>query len=281
MASQKQGDPEYLLAETGNELERLRKQHAWIQTCVKGQIVFAPIDLKKDGLKVLDVGCADGTLLRDLQLQLSPGAQLVGADVMPSFLPKENPSGNIRYVVQDICEPFPSDLQNSFDLTLLRYVLAGGAKVGIKGEVTNLASTVKPGGWLQVTELDVVEDAPGFTPALKDLFSVMRSLFVKLGMGYNFARELDVAFKEAGLEHVTVKKVELPVGKKMGNEKDARNSVEPFKITIPSLIGGCKALGAEVPEKMTENLKERFEKEMMEQGGLIHEIIVTGQKRSA
>lgn len=59
MANQKD-DPEYLLVQTGAELERLHKQHAWIQTCLKGQIVFAPVDLQKEGLKVLDVGCADG-----------------------------------------------------------------------------------------------------------------------------------------------------------------------------------------------------------------------------
>jgi len=58
--SEQTKDPEYLLVNTGPELERLRKQHAWIQTCLKGQIVFAPVDLQKKGLKMLDVGCADG-----------------------------------------------------------------------------------------------------------------------------------------------------------------------------------------------------------------------------
>jgi 2-polyprenyl-3-methyl-5-hydroxy-6-metoxy-1,4-benzoquinol methylase len=54
-------DPDYLLAEVGDEVVRLQKQHAWIMRCLKDQIVFAPLDLKKEGLKVLDVGCADGT----------------------------------------------------------------------------------------------------------------------------------------------------------------------------------------------------------------------------
>lgn len=42
------------------EIERLQKQHAWIRTCLDNKIVFAPIDLQKPDLKVLDVGCADG-----------------------------------------------------------------------------------------------------------------------------------------------------------------------------------------------------------------------------
>lgn len=53
-------DPKYLLGDSNQELERLRMQHVWVQSCLKGQIVFAPIDLHRDGLKVLDVGCADG-----------------------------------------------------------------------------------------------------------------------------------------------------------------------------------------------------------------------------
>ena len=57
---QQEEDPQYLLAQTGKELERLAKQHAWVQKCLGGQIVFAPVDLQKPGLRVLDVGCADG-----------------------------------------------------------------------------------------------------------------------------------------------------------------------------------------------------------------------------
>ena len=53
-------DPAYLLGATGRELERLRKQHVWIEKCLDGKVVFAPVDLQKPDLKVLDVGCADG-----------------------------------------------------------------------------------------------------------------------------------------------------------------------------------------------------------------------------
>jgi 2-polyprenyl-3-methyl-5-hydroxy-6-metoxy-1,4-benzoquinol methylase len=51
---------EYPLARSKREAERLHKQHVWQQICLNDQIVFAPVDLQKQGLKVLDVGCAEG-----------------------------------------------------------------------------------------------------------------------------------------------------------------------------------------------------------------------------
>jgi hypothetical protein len=180
-----------------------------------------------------------GILLRDLAKQLRASAELVGADVMPSFLPKHETTVNIRYVQQDVCEPFPSDLQGAFDLTNIRFVLAGAARVGLQTTVNNLASTLAPGGWLQVMELDTVEGL--FTPAMQDLFFIMRALFDKIGMGSNFAPELATVFENAGLINVDVRKIVLPAGKKMGNEKDSLNSIEPFKITIPSLIRACES----------------------------------------
>lgn len=53
-------DPKYVLGRMKRESERLQKQHAWHQACLNGQIIFAPVDLEKPGLKVLDVGCAEG-----------------------------------------------------------------------------------------------------------------------------------------------------------------------------------------------------------------------------
>ncbi len=44
------------------------------------------------------------------------------------------------------------------------------------------------------------------------------------------------------------------------------------------MVGGAKALGADVPAGVFEDLEERFGREMGEQGGYFTGIIVTGQK---
>lgn len=55
-------NPEYMLESTGHELDRLHKQHAWYMLCHNNRIVYAPIQLTTPGLRILDVGCADGEL---------------------------------------------------------------------------------------------------------------------------------------------------------------------------------------------------------------------------
>ena len=72
-----QKDPEYLLGATQREVERLQKQHVWIQTCLKGKIVFAPVNLQDPSLKVLDVGCADGKSVLEVNYSLSVAAPLI------------------------------------------------------------------------------------------------------------------------------------------------------------------------------------------------------------
>jgi hypothetical protein len=156
-------DPEYLLGATKQEVERLQKQHAWIKTATNNKIVFAPVDLQKPDLKILDVGCADGndppplclmichdaktacangdmlgTLLRDLQKDVSPSAKLTGVDIMSQFLPP-SPQGNISYSVGDVCQPPSPELAGVFDLTHVRFVLAGAAQAGLEKAIQNLA----------------------------------------------------------------------------------------------------------------------------------------------
>jgi hypothetical protein len=111
-----------------------------------------------------------GVLLRDLRKQLPPSATLVGVDVTSSFLPPDDPGPPaIRYAVHDICDPVPADMANKFDLTHVRFVLAGASKAGIPTALRNLIGSLAPGGWLQIQEMDLSPNSPGRTPAMEDM----------------------------------------------------------------------------------------------------------------
>ncbi|KAF5616367.1 uncharacterized protein FTJAE_13012 [Fusarium tjaetaba] len=262
--------------EISPDVERLRKQHAWVQRCLDNKIVFAPMPLDKEGLKILDVGCADGVLLRDLKKQVPPSAQLVGVDIVEAFLPDSE--GGIRFEVYDLCGSLREQLVGAFDLTHMRYSTLGAAKVGYQEAIEHLVSTVAPGGWLQVHELDFdLTDRPNVGPAWRDMSNLIAAMFDGMGMGSDCIRKLPGAFKAAGFENVTVHSVDLPMGKLLGDDEAAELSWQPFVIIIPSLLEGAKALGVKLPVTY-ENLAERFEKEVKEKGAMFRALVTIGQR---
>ncbi|KAF6806395.1 methyltransferase [Colletotrichum sojae] len=274
-ADQQQQDPDYLLRETDREVERLRKQHRWLGACLKEKIVFAPVDLGDASLKVLDVGCI---LLRDLRKEIAPSAQLVGLDYMASFL-HDSPDGNIRYVTGDACEKPAGDLVGAFGLTHVRFVLPGCGSVGADRVVANLAETLAPGGWLQIQEMDLSAGRTSDPSALNDVLDLFEAVFEGGGMGGRFSAKLGESLSKAGLENVTLRSVELRVGRRLAADEGLRRlSVEPFKMTIPTLVGTAKAMGADLPESVFDELEERFEEEMLETGGTFGAFIAYGQR---
>ncbi|KAF4944787.1 hypothetical protein FSARC_14585 [Fusarium sarcochroum] len=267
-------DTKYLLGDNAREIERLQKQHIWIQKSHDNKIVFAPIQVTKDGLRVLDVGCADGTLLRDLQKQVSPSAKLVGVDIMESFLPPSNE--NIIYQFYDLCEPPEQGLSEAFDLTHVRLVIGGVAKVGIQKAVEHLAATVAPEGWLQVQELDFdPNDRQIAGPAWRDVNSVLAGMFEAFGLGGNYTSKIFKAFEDAGLLNVKVETIYWPMGKLLGGDEAGKES---WQITIPSIIQAAKMLNADIPDSTYENLTERFIKEVDGQGVVFRTFVFIGQK---
>jgi len=49
----------YFLPRSLEEAKRMQNQHEWVKGC-SGGLVFAPLDIKAPGLRVLDAATADG-----------------------------------------------------------------------------------------------------------------------------------------------------------------------------------------------------------------------------
>ncbi|KAF4971586.1 hypothetical protein FSARC_1618 [Fusarium sarcochroum] len=248
-------DPEYILGDATRE------------------VLFAPVQLDKEGLRVLDVGCADETLLRGLQKDVPSSAQLVGADVMKSFFPPSK--GNISFQVYDVCDPPSEELKEAFDLTHIRYILSGSSKVGFSQAVKNLAA---PGGWLQVQEMDLDPNRPVAGPAWKDVNSCIAGIIDAVAVGADYFTRLDKAFEDAALENISIQTVDLPMGKLLDDEDAARESWEPWVLVLPNIIETARSSNTDLPDSTFDNFYERFQKETFEQGALFRSIIVTGQK---
>jgi len=104
------------------------------------------------------------------------------------------------------------------------------------------AATVVPGGWLQVHELDVTLDETAQDSAFTDLLRILGAIWDKVGPGAGIVNTLEDAFVRAGLENVKSQRLQLPLGKKFGNEQDSKASLEPFKLSIPNISNGAKGM---------------------------------------
>ncbi|KAK1486002.1 methyltransferase [Colletotrichum tamarilloi] len=272
-------DNQYLamVGDVQAELTRLQVQHRWIQMCLKDKIVFAPVDTTNGGLRILDMGCADGTLLRDLQKQVPPSAHMVGADVSTIFLPT-SAQGNIRYVTHDVCDPPAGDLKGQFDLTHVRNVLHSAHRSGIEQAIANLADTLASGGWLQIMELDISPDQPNQPQSLKDLIHIIGTMFEKQGMDRKYASKIPEAMKMTGLQNFKVERVECGIGKVHGDEAAVKSSIEPFMHTIPLVARNAQMLVPDMDPVIYTNLEERYTKEMTEQGGIFPANVFMAQK---
>jgi hypothetical protein len=91
---------------------------------------------------------------------------------------------------------------------------------------------------LQVQEMDLVTNQPG--SAWGDVCAVFRAIYDKIGIGARFASTIGDAFRSAGLENVTVQKIELRIRKALGDGEAAKNSIEPVALNIPSVTRSAK-----------------------------------------
>lgn len=76
--------------------------------------------------------------------------------------------------------------------------------------------------------------------AFNEVLQLFEAIFEAGGMGGRFSSKLDESFTKAGLKNVTLQRLEIPAGKRITNETLRQLSIEPFKLTIPTVIGAAK-----------------------------------------
>lgn len=89
-------------------------------------------------------------------------------------------------------------------------------------------------------EMDLDYNRSEVGQATNDANQVFSGIFDKIGLGARFPSKLDKAFEAAGLVNVSIQNVDLPMGKRLGDDKAAQDSWEPFAITIPSVVETAK-----------------------------------------
>lgn len=230
----------------GNESEkaRLAYQHEVLLDAMGGRAVMAPVDLCKDNLRILDSGAANGRWLFDLRSFIEeaggpqhPRHEYVGTDVDPSLYPP-SPPADVSFCNQSIREPFPASWQGTFDLVHQRLVMAAAAppQSTISSVTGSLAGLLRPGGWLQVVELDN-DCVPENGPALRRLLQYHQQNSAAGGLGPNVSVYLAGAMEDAGLQHIQTQVVDVDYGtmNKGGDELRTKSTRSLLDVVGPVL----------------------------------------------
>ncbi|OAA63436.1 methyltransferase [Niveomyces insectorum RCEF 264] len=135
------------------EYDRLRIQHELAKTAMKGKLLYSPVDLTQPNLRVLDSATGEGTWILDLAKSVPSSAALFGTDISPQhFAPADQRPPNVHLSAHSIFDPWPAEFQNSFDVVHQRFVLTVGSDKTAQEAVALLFACVKPGGFIELHE---------------------------------------------------------------------------------------------------------------------------------
>ncbi|KAL1856862.1 hypothetical protein Daus18300_010625 [Diaporthe australafricana] len=272
-------EPQYLLPEPDKEIARLTEQDAVITHIMDGRRILAPIDLTKPGLRILDSGTADGLFLRAIQPLLTEPFTLLGYDLMQSFFPPTVPP-HTTFAIHDIAEPWPAELQGTCDLVHQRFTIPGGTKKAAPRDIVrNLCRLVKPGGWIQLVEMDVTAAAHG--PAMRDAWAATGAFLTAAGAGTDYGKDMAGWLREEGFENVCDERVDLDVGARVKDAEWATRSAKILVEAFTGVLGACKMMKIDLPSSLSgspDKIPERAEEEMMKQGGTYPLVFAFAQK---
>lgn len=204
----------YVMGHDNTELKRLTAQHEWIKAST-GSLLHCPVNMKKEGMRILDSGTADGVWMMDLATSLPESTKFFGTDIAPHMFPA-NPPKNMEFSVQSVTDPWPKEWESSFDLVHQKLVLAACDPASAKKVVATLFSLVKPGGWIQLLECD---HSGGFSaekkarsPATAKFGDLVINAMAKSGKSGQHGLGLRGYLREAGAVNVVETLLDCPVG---------------------------------------------------------------------
>ncbi|CAF9936472.1 MAG: hypothetical protein ALECFALPRED_006862 [Alectoria fallacina] len=207
-------DTEYNLPNDSPEHARLEEQAAGYAELMHNRVIHAPLSHPQ---RLLDIGCGTGAVTHHLGTTYPAADRIYGIDLSPVpniNRPGESP-GNISFIQGDVRKLSKTDQRlapGSFDYVFSRLLICGMTDwAGYMRDT--VAPLLKPGGWVEVQDLDYVWYKHGHVCSgewkwLRAINEGAKRKGMDLSCGSNAAKYM----REAGLVDVSVKRYGAPFG---------------------------------------------------------------------
>ncbi|KAI1823900.1 S-adenosyl-L-methionine-dependent methyltransferase [Xylaria intraflava] len=244
-------------------------QHDVIREAMGG-LITCPIDLRKQGIRVLDSGTEDGYWLQDLasRYPIATDATLVGTDITDFKIRKNLDASSITFQIQSITSPWPQEWKRSFDLVHQRLVLGACGGFPFAEAIKNLSGLVKPGGWIQLVEPDQtcgISDGP----AMRDFITLVTAVFEHMGGHVRYAYGIKTWLEEAGMVDIEERGIPLFLGAAIPDENLAKRTAWSTANAMLPLLKYFEMKGCPppIPQDALDTIVPRLHDELLTKGG--------------
>ncbi|KAL8727350.1 MAG: hypothetical protein Q9166_006118 [cf. Caloplaca sp. 2 TL-2023] len=156
------------------------------------------------------------------------------------------------------------DLRNSFNRVHVRGSLAGSSPKRPVDVIKNLASPPKPGGWIQLMEMNAF-NPPSNGPAMTGFARMASEVWTGIGVG-DFANQLKSMLEEAGLQNGQEKRIIVELGKRAKPELRAQ-SVNGVSAPVAPIASVAKSVSTSFDMEQLDGLQRRVRTELESEGG--------------
>lgn len=165
---------------------------------------LAGISIKK-GWDVLEVGAGRGSISRLLAGMVGPTGSVTATDIAPDLVVAAG-IANLQVVRHDLMsDPLPLERFNVVHARSVLHLFSDKQAV-----VDKLVSSLKPGGWLVVEDLDPRPMLAGDSP-LSEVWRAMNGLAMNFGLDLSWARMLGSLLQQAEMVRPTASRIEMMI----------------------------------------------------------------------